>query len=152
MCGGWQEVRWTVYFLILLAPFTVLAVGAAALIVRTPTPSPGLLLLFGAPAAFLSLLGAGLWDGPTGRFGRHVWLGVFLIAGYWLIRRLLQGSPDPERSKGDGSIRLRLFGREVTFFLELSTQEKLAQQKFGWRDLLHVHPQPLGDDRVLIGV
>jgi hypothetical protein len=49
VAATWREVRWTVYFLVLLFPGCLIAMALAALVQGTPTPSPGWLFAFGVP-------------------------------------------------------------------------------------------------------
>lgn len=146
MREAWVAVRWSVYFLILLLPVVLILAGVVALICRTPSLSPWLLLLIGPFAAGISILGAALWDGPTGRLGRPVWLTLGLLTGIWLLLAILKNSQRKRETT------LHLPGRPLTVALTAEVIARAAQRKFRYRDLLRLHLQRVADDRVLIGV
>jgi hypothetical protein len=152
--AGWLDVRWTVYFLLILLPGCVLTTMLAALIGGTLTPSPTLLLLFGVPAALFALVGAGIWEGPAGRLGRDVWMGLILFTVYRLVRQYLRNLQDPCPTEAPLERTIRMAGHKVQLLVSLNSDKKQIKKRFGWRDLLLLHPQPLdeGMHRVLIGV
>jgi hypothetical protein len=151
---GWLDVRWTIYFLLLLLPGCVLATALAASIERTLTPSPALLLLFGVPGAVLALIGAGIWEGPRGRLGRNVWMGLVLFTGYLLVRQFVENRQVASPSEAPLERTIRMAGHKVQLLLTVNPDQKQKERRFGWRDLLLLHPQPLdeGMHQVLIGV
>jgi hypothetical protein len=142
----WLDIRWSVYFLILLLPVLLILGSLAAVIAGTPTPSPWVLLLIGPLAAAVSFLGAALWDGPTGRVGHPVWLILALCVGILLIRAHLRN----HQQKQETTVRLR--GRPLTVALTAEVMARLTQRQFRYRDLLRLHPECVAEDRVLIGV
>jgi hypothetical protein len=152
--AGWLDVRWSVYFLLLLLPGCLLATALAAVVAGTLSPSPALLLLFGVPAALIALIGAGLWEGPRGRLGSHVWFGVLLITAYLVLRQLLKKYADPRSLQAERQATVRLAGHQVQLLLSNEVQQKLADRKFRWRDMFRLHQQPLdeGMHRVLLRV
>jgi hypothetical protein len=143
---SWLQVRWSFYFLILLLPVVLVLGALAALIAGTPTPSPWVLLVLGPLAAGIALLGAAVWDGPTGRVGRPIWLMLALLIGILLIRAYLHN----RQQKQETTVRLR--GRPLTVALTAEFIARLRGRQFRYRDLLHLHPERIADDRVLIGV
>jgi hypothetical protein len=143
---GWLEARWGVYFLVLLLPVLLILGGLVALAAGTATPSPWVLLVLGPLAAGIALLGAALWDGPTGHVGRPIWLMLALLIGILLIRAYLRN----RRQQQETTVRLR--GRPLTVALTTDVIARLTQRQFRYRDLLRLHPVRVAEDRVLIGV
>lgn len=102
VAATWKEVRWSIYFLVLLFPACLIAAGLVSLVQGTPTPSPGLLFSFGVPFALLALFGAGLWDGVMGHLGHYIWWPLllwFALLLLWAYVRQAGIAPDREPSK-----------------------------------------------------
>lgn len=88
MRAGWLEVRWLVYFALLL-PLVLVPVAAIAYLVTPPPPLAAAFSGFLVAVAVLgALILAGLFDGPEGRLGPIVWGITLGLAAIWLIERL----------------------------------------------------------------
>jgi hypothetical protein len=122
VAATWKEIRWSVYFLVLLFPACLIAAGLASLVEGTPTPSPGLLFAFGVPLALLALFGAGLWDGVMGRLGRYIWWPLLLWFAHLLLRAYVRqagiatdGEPPKERREPVWAVAAWLRDRRISW-------------------------------------
>jgi heme exporter protein D len=115
--AGWKDVRWAVYFAILLLPALAIALGLSfAISGRLIEPPNSVTWTLAGLAAFVSLYWAGLWDGFDGRFGRYVWVVTLVAVAWWLIRSLMRqaSAPSAPGQRLERTTRLKLARHRVT--------------------------------------
>jgi len=160
--AGWVDVRWLVYFALLL-PLVLIPVAAVAYLVTPPAPLAaafsGILV---AAAVLVTLILAGLLDGPDGRLGPIVWGVALGVAAIWLFtrveREIKRRLAEEERTLGrsiGATMRVSFGGHAFTLTWEL-TPEAATIRIWRVRWLRRVHqsiidqinqPAPKGADK-----
>jgi hypothetical protein len=129
--AGAKDARWTLYFLLALLPTTLAAVALAyAWEGRLSTPPSGLTCWLAGLGSLVSLLIAGVWDGPDGRLGRFVWTLALVAVVLWLVRRSLRAAGQRQ------SATVRLAGHGFT--VELEAQDD-GQRGTHWDRRENIH-------------
>jgi hypothetical protein len=125
--AGWRDIRWLVYLALLLPFFLAPAALLTYLLEGTfSTPASPLAWAISGVAALCAIYWAGILDGPTGRFGRHVWALTVLVVALWLIKRILRAVKlhDPAQQRTEHSARVRLAGHTVVVKMAGELEEK----------------------------
>lgn len=135
--AGLGDLRWAIYFAAWLFP----ALAVAVLLAwwcgwdMTREPEWGAWLLV-ALATCVSLFAAGVWDGPEGRLGRHVWPFVVVAFVFSHAARLVRGVILYDIGHAAGTQILRLAGYRVIVNLTVTSAETVEtkQTNWTWRD------------------